>query len=80
MADGEPQGPSPNVGDELILDDDITLEDLVAFHRRPDGKLGLRRLRTSEVDSFTGEVLRVEPGGAANSRRLRVFRPPHDRR
>ena len=61
--------------DTLVLEDDLDVGHLVIITSRPSGGRTLRRLQASEVDTYSGDVLRIEAGEGPGERRLQVVRP-----
>jgi hypothetical protein len=68
----------PGVGADLVFENAVMVGDLVVFRRRRDGKVGVKRLYGSELDSFRGRVFRVEPGSSKDTISIRLFREVDD--
>ena len=52
----------PELGESFVTADDIRNGDLVRWDRGADGRILLRRVEPSELDSTPGPVFRLEHG------------------
>ncbi len=52
----------PKVGDRFVTGDRISAGDLVYWDRAEDGTITLRRLDEWQLETFEGDVFRVERG------------------
>lgn len=75
MPDHKTREPAkPRQGDSLTLADPIGIGDLVYWDRSGEGRLLLRRLARSAMDSIDGEIFEVASGRADGQVCLKLVR------
>ena len=66
-------GPEPEVGDEVVTEDEISIGDLVVLRKRYDGKIGIHRISREDADLHTEPLFIVKPGSSATSIKISPF-------
>jgi len=60
------------VGDRVVVVDELAIGDLVYLDGQPDGRVFIRRLAEWQAESFEGRIHRLEPGPEPGIVRIRL--------
>ena len=70
------QPDSADVGDRVIAVDNLEVGDLACFQAVAPGVIAIRKLDSASIESFPGNVYRVEVGSTPSSRTFTCIRGP----